>query len=60
MNDVTLIVYHDILVVPILDLQDIAHQRIGCEGPEEGSLGLSEASAVFLPLAVAIDVEVVK
>lgn len=30
MNDVTLIVYHDILVVPVLDLQNVAHQRVGC------------------------------
>ena len=30
MNDVTLIVNHDILVVPVLDLQDVADQRVGC------------------------------
>ena len=60
MNDVTLIIDHYVLIVPVFDLENIANEGISRERSQESSLGSSETSALFLAFSVALNIEVIE
>ena len=47
MNDVPLAVYHDIAVVSVLDLKDVANNRVRCHGLDKVQASLLELDCVF-------------
>jgi len=42
MYDVSLLVDHDVAIVPVFDLEDVADQRVGCHALDEIGTGLEE------------------
>ena len=56
----TFAIYHYILVVPVLDLKNIAYQRVSSEGVQESFLRSFEALALFLSLTETLNIEFVQ
>jgi hypothetical protein len=46
MNNVPFGVNHDVSVMPVLDLEDVARDRVGCHGLDEIEPGLLEGDRV--------------
>jgi hypothetical protein len=60
MYDVPFIVYHYVLVVPVLHLENVADERISRQRVQESSLGSPKASRFEFTLAVAVHIEVIQ
>ena len=41
-NDVSMFVDHDIPIMSVFDLEEVAHQRIGCHAPYKVGTSLGE------------------
>ena len=56
MHDVSFAVEHDVPVVAIADLENVADDRVGCHRLDEVEAGLLERDAVLVAVAVLVKV----
>ena len=58
MNYMTFIVDHDVLIMPVFNLQDVANERVGSQRVEECILSMPEIFSLFaFPKTLQVKIE---